>query len=290
MIFCAGLLRGNNLLTVFLLVYLPRTVQTVQPPHYIYPFPRQMFGVPKHLLYSSLQYTLALTEKMFSSLKRFDFHVKTVDGVNQQTILGAVLTIISTILISVLIISEISSFMTIDVVSRMITDKSAGMESVKMEFDLHFKDIACDRISFTQEVTRGALHIHGPGVFQKNETADGMVLGCHVHGANLIDKVGGNFRLAISPQFSATDQGPGNFSHTVNRVAFVSTLGVSAADKLPGLPENLFDEETIVPVDTRVYHYAIQVNSSPLTQFVRAIPLLCVPTVLYFFLLINYLI
>jgi len=53
---------------------------------------------------------------MFASLKRFDIHVKTVEGVNQQTIVGALFTIFSTILIAVLILSEVSYFMKIDVV------------------------------------------------------------------------------------------------------------------------------------------------------------------------------
>lgn len=203
---------------------------------------------------------------MFSSLKRFDVHVKSVEGVNQQTILGAVITIFSTILICVLIFSEISYFMKIDVVSRMLTDKSANVESVKLEFDLQFYDIACDRINFIQEVTRGTLHIHEPGVVEKYALDDGITLGCHVRGANLIDKVGGNFRFAIEPAFFSQNGEvlPGrssNFSHTVRHVAFVPTMGDSAADKLPELVESLRDQESLVPAGSGLYHYAIQVST-----------------------------
>lgn len=206
---------------------------------------------------------------MFASLKKFDIHVKTVEGVNQQTILGAIITIFSTILIAVLILSEMSYFMKIDVVSRMLTDKTAGVESVKLEFDLQFYDVACDRINFIQEVTRGTLHIHEPGVVEKFAIDDGVTLGCHVRGENLIDKVGGNFRFAIEPA-APTANGvtlPGrssNISHTVRHVAFVPTLGDSAADKLPELRESLHDQVANVPEGSGLYHYAIQVNTCAL--------------------------
>lgn len=154
--------------------------------------------------------------------------------------------------------------MKIDVVSRMLTDKSANVESVKLEFDLQFYDIACDRINFIQEVTRGTLHIHEPGVVEKYALDDGITLGCHVRGANLIDKVGGNFRFAIGPAFFSQNGEvlPGrssNFSHTVRHVAFVPTMGDSAADKLPELVESLRDQESLVPAGSGLYHYAIQV-------------------------------
>lgn len=196
---------------------------------------------------------------MFASLKKFDIHVKAVDGVNQQTVLGAVLTIISTILVMLLIFSEISYFMKVDVVSRMLTDKTAGVESVKLEFDLQFYDVSCNRINFIQEVTRGTVHIHEPGIVEKFALDDGVTLGCHVRGSNVIDKVGGNFRFAIEP---ARQDGPGfssNISHTVRHIAFVPMLGESAADKMPELTESLKNQESLVPEGSGLYHYAIQV-------------------------------
>jgi hypothetical protein len=201
---------------------------------------------------------------MFASLKKFDIHVKVADGVNQQTILGALLTILSTVLVAVLIFSEVSYFMKVDVVSRMLTDKTAGVESVKLEFDLQFFDVACSRINFIQEVTRGTLHIHEPGIVEKFDIDDGVTLGCHVRGANLIDKVGGNFRFAVEPaQIPPNGVVPpglsSNLSHVVRHIAFLPTMGASAAEKMPELMENLRDQVSMVPDQTALYHYAIQV-------------------------------
>lgn len=200
---------------------------------------------------------------MFASLKKFDIHVKAVDGVNQQTILGAVLTIISTFLVLVLIFSEISYFMKIDVVSRMLTDKSVGVEAVKLEFDLQFYDVACNRINFIQEVTRGTVHIHEPVVVEKFAVDDGVTLGCHVRGGILVDKVGGNFRFALEP--SQNEGVPGmssNYSHIVRHIEFTPTTGASAAEKMPDLMDNLRNQVTSVPEGTGAYHYAIQVRHS----------------------------
>lgn len=71
---------------------------------------------------------------MFAKFKRFDFHIKAVDGVNQKTILGAIITLLSTVLVIVLILSEISLFLKIDVISRMVADNTVGIESVRLDF------------------------------------------------------------------------------------------------------------------------------------------------------------
>ncbi|KAJ1442993.1 endoplasmic reticulum vesicle transporter-domain-containing protein [Ochromonadaceae sp. CCMP2298] len=194
---------------------------------------------------------------MFKTFKKFDVHVKTVDGVNQQTIIGAIITLISTILVVVLILSEISYFMKIDVVSRMLTDSTANVESVKLEFDLQFYDVSCNRIEFMQEVTRGTLHLHEPGVVEKFVIDDGKTLGCHIRGSNVIDKVGGNFRFAIEPTATPAPSST-NISHHVRRVSFVPTKGESAVEKMPELRDSLDNQVSIVE-DASIYHYAVQV-------------------------------
>jgi len=75
---------------------------------------------------------------MFSRLKRFDVHVKAVDGVNQKTLLGALITLISTVIVIVLVLSEVSIFLKIDVISRMVADNSVGIESIKLDFGIKF--------------------------------------------------------------------------------------------------------------------------------------------------------
>lgn len=91
---------------------------------------------------------------MSSFLKKFDVHLKTVDGVTQQTVLGALMTIISIVTVIVLLTSETNQYFQKDFVSRMIRDTTQGVESVKLLVDIEFKKIKCDDISFIQEITR----------------------------------------------------------------------------------------------------------------------------------------
>lgn len=71
---------------------------------------------------------------MFTKFKRFDVHVKAVDGVNQKTILGACITIISAAVVIILVLSELNLFLKVDVISRMVADNTVGIESVRLDF------------------------------------------------------------------------------------------------------------------------------------------------------------
>lgn len=191
-------------------------------------------------------------------LKRFDVHLKAMDGVHQQNILGAVLTLVTTILVFVLLFSEISVFFKVDVVSRMVVDKNYGHEAVRLEFDLSFPTISCDSFTFTQEVTRGNIHLFESitevtKVDIDNPDPSGFS-GCRLTGAFLTDKVGGNFRFAITPQ-----KGELNLSHTLNKVAFYPVNVPSAKDKLPDIADTYSVSNVEVPLGTGIYQYTITV-------------------------------
>ena len=73
---------------------------------------------------------------MFAKFNRFDVHVKAVDGVNQKTILGACITLLSVVIVLVLVLSEISIFFKVDVISRMVADNTVGIESVRLDYGI----------------------------------------------------------------------------------------------------------------------------------------------------------
>lgn len=78
-----------------------------------------------------------------SKLKKFDVHIKTVEGVNQQTILGALFTIITFILTILLIYSEIILYLNKDSIHHMVVDQKGGLETVRLDFDFEFHKISC---------------------------------------------------------------------------------------------------------------------------------------------------
>ena len=122
-------------------------------------------------------------------------HTKTIDGVHdQQTYSGAVITIVTALVVFLLISSEFSAYMSVEVSDRMVADTTVGVSDVTIEFDLEFEHVACDKITFSQEVTRGTLHSHEPEHISKNPIE---ATSCWVHGSIVTDKVGGSFRFMI---------------------------------------------------------------------------------------------
>jgi hypothetical protein len=145
--------------------------------------------------------------KLASTLKGFDIHTKTLDGVTQQTVVGAVVTVIAAITVMVLLVSEIRIYGTTDLVSRMYPDNGIGKsgETVRLFFDVEFPYVDCGIITFQQEVTRGSVHVHeadNEAEIQReqmiNPDKQGK-FGCWIHGSLLTDRVGGHFTFKVTP-------------------------------------------------------------------------------------------
>jgi hypothetical protein len=195
---------------------------------------------------------------MFNTLKRFDIHTKAIEGVHQQTIIGAILTLVTTLLVFILLFSEISVFFTTEVVSRMVVDTAFGVEAVKLEFDISFPTISCDGITFTQELTRGNIHTFETiSELEKNEVENPdpkSFPGCRLKGSFLTDKIAGNFRFAISPQ-----RVPLNLSHSLHKIAFQPNNAKNAKDKLPEIMDSVNETFVDIPLETGIYQYSITV-------------------------------
>lgn len=78
-----------------------------------------------------------------SRLKKFDVHMKVVDGVSQQTSIGAAITIICLVLTCLLSYSEMTILLRPERSSHVVLDQISSMESVKLHFDVNFHNIEC---------------------------------------------------------------------------------------------------------------------------------------------------
>ena len=133
-----------------------------------------------------------------SKLKRFDVWQKPkVDEVFERTIFGAVVSVISICVVVMLVITEFSSYMKTDVASKMALDTLIGVSNTRIDFDLVFDGAECNRIEFTQEITRGQHHGPASDPGEINKMPDGN--GCHIFGSIITDKIGGNFKFGILP-------------------------------------------------------------------------------------------
>ena len=77
-------------------------------------------------------------------LKKFDVHIKTVDGVNEQTVVGAVITLICVAVTVLLIVSEITLYMSKDMAHHMYVDQGGnGHDTVRVDFEFEFPKMTC---------------------------------------------------------------------------------------------------------------------------------------------------
>jgi len=223
-------------------------------------------------------------------VQRFDFHAKLADEATQQTLLGGVVTILSFVVVVYLLLSEILIYNSSEVVMRMLADTTIGMESIRIEFDVEFPEVRCEKISFMQEVTRGAVHIHEPEFVKKEEIHDEHgASGCWLHGYTVTDKAAGNFRFAVEPappKDLSHDPSLANFPpgfqfggalhfeifqfpelppmrHKVNSIGFkpidMNTESLIDTKKVADVTFPLVDTNTEVDKSVAVHHYALQV-------------------------------
>lgn len=194
-------------------------------------------------------------------LKQFDINSKALDGVHQQTLLGGLLSIVAVFVVGYLVVLEIFTFSKIDVVSRMIIDKAPSSEAFKLAFDVTFPYIACDRLSFYQEATKGSVHIFSAekdGQIKKQPVDFGAnSKGCTLTGQFEMDKVAGFFRFEVAnaiPDFVNL-----NLSHSVNLLDFISNKGAILDNTKIGVPRSFNRTLLNVPRETAVYQYSLQI-------------------------------
>lgn len=191
-------------------------------------------------------------------LKKFDVYTKTIEGVTQQTIVGAFFTIIAVIGVLALLVSESYYFTKTEAKSRMEIDNTLGAESVLLTFDIEFFDVPCAQLNFFQEVARGTLHTHEPEKIEKVAAAIGEA-GCRITGEIMTDKSAGYFQLG----FPHTTLQPGiapNLSHQIHSLEFTS---ISAARTVADSKVNPFvEKDANDQLSVGVHNYAITVVPS----------------------------
>jgi hypothetical protein len=168
-----------------------------------------------------------------SKFKKFDIIRKTQPGIQNQTLSGAVVTVVATILVLLLVINEFREYNTVTSVSTMVPDHSVGIESTEIHFGVQFLTTKCTDISYRQAVTRGTVHTHDNDNVVFTEK-DG---GCFVNGDAVVDKVDGNIFLVVKgelgnpiPTMTGTQVRPirpTDMAHEIKYLRFVPKVAVS---------------------------------------------------------------
>lgn len=194
--------------------------------------------------------------------QKFDTNITLLEGVQTKTTLGALISVASTILILMLVLSELAVYTNVETVNHLTIDSQGPRDSVKIRIHATFNHLTCENIHLDMEATRGdATEDEEDRVVKTPNGGDG----CTLKGDIVVAKVGGNFHIATgtlggsrSPLIQLFGNFPithgfngANMSHTIHELSF--------GEPFPGMTNPLQEVTNIVPTDIGQYQFHIKV-------------------------------
>ncbi|CAG5125691.1 unnamed protein product, partial [Candidula unifasciata] len=83
---------------------------------------------------------------LFDKLRRFDAYPKTLEDFRIKTFGGAAVTVVSSVLMFILFVSELNYYLTLEVHPELFVDTSRG-QKLRINIDIVFPKMACDFLS-----------------------------------------------------------------------------------------------------------------------------------------------
>eukprot|EP01113_Clastostelium_recurvatum_P028239 TRINITY_DN3418_c0_g1_i3.p1 TRINITY_DN3418_c0_g1~~TRINITY_DN3418_c0_g1_i3.p1 ORF type:complete len:314 (-),score=46.59 TRINITY_DN3418_c0_g1_i3:119-1060(-) len=205
-------------------------------------------------------------EQIEEHLKLFDFFPKLRDDALHRSSLSGMVTLLCSIFMSYLMISEIMAYVAIDVTSEVGVDLEVGVK-LPIYFNFSLPGLNCEGFGLDFIDNAGDLQLEVMDnirkVPQRPAGRDG-VRGCNAFGKLLTNKVSGDFHIAFGRQAVATDDARShihrftpqeldtfNASHIIEKLAF--------GEEVPGVPNPLDGATHIVDHDSAQFQYHLQV-------------------------------
>ena len=172
---------------------------------------------------------------MWKNLKRLDVHTKAMDGIQVKSLMGAILTVVSGILMVYLFISEFVFYRTTSTNNHLFVDtsymKGAPQKKVDINIDVFFTHMACDKVHVDVHDEKGdhQVDIHN-GVTSTPEEN-----GCRITGTIHVNKLKGSCQFAVGKgiqqmdrsgavhhahAFSMSELTSFNVSHSIRHLSF----------------------------------------------------------------------
>ncbi|GAB0096067.1 hypothetical protein DMENIID0001_115210 [Sergentomyia squamirostris] len=113
---------------------------------------------------------------MLDILKRLDAYPKTFEEFSFKTLMGAIITILSTIIICVLILLEVNTYLTPNISEELFVDTTRS-HKLQINVDITVPRISCDYLSVDAMDTAGEQHLHiEHNVYKRRLDLDGNVI------------------------------------------------------------------------------------------------------------------
>merc|ERR1711976_696023 len=85
--------------------------------------------------------------KEMSFLKQLDFYPKTLEDFKERTFVGAIVTIVSFLIIFWLVLTEVAIYLSTDVSNELVVDNSNREDFLRINVEIVFPKLPCNFLS-----------------------------------------------------------------------------------------------------------------------------------------------
>ncbi|CAC5409530.1 ERGIC1 [Mytilus coruscus] len=150
-------------------------------------------------------------------IRRFDIYRKVPKDLTQPTLTGACISISSILFILYLFLSELSLFLTHEVISELtVEDPVRHTEKIPVFINITLPQLKCEYLGIDIQDDMGRHEVGFQDDTQKIEVNEGK--GCRMESHFVINKVPGNFH--VSTHSSRTQPDNPDMTHLIHKVRF----------------------------------------------------------------------
>lgn len=150
-------------------------------------------------------------------IRRFDIYRKVPKDLTQPTLTGACISISSVLFITYLFLSELSLFLTHEVISELtVEDPVRHTEKIPVFFNLTLPNLKCEYLGIDIQDDMGRHEVGFQDNTQKVELNEGK--GCRMESHFVVNKVPGNFHVSTHSSKSQPDNP--DMTHLIHKVRF----------------------------------------------------------------------
>ncbi|ETW03857.1 hypothetical protein H310_05207 [Aphanomyces invadans] len=191
---------------------------------------------------------------MFHRLRQYDVYTKGVEGIQEKTTCGALITVISVAIVFLLFLSELGIYTTTQVVNRMHVDTVPQDAVMHIEVDITFLHEKCKDVAMDASDVKGNKDLLADSNITAVPVPSGESEGCRLTGFVDVHKVAGVVSFAHEGSlnmFSFMDFLEFNASHIVHRLSF--------GPDIPNMVNPLQDVHKSVEKNVALYKYGVSI-------------------------------
>uniref|UniRef100_M4BZN4 Endoplasmic reticulum vesicle transporter C-terminal domain-containing protein n=1 Tax=Hyaloperonospora arabidopsidis (strain Emoy2) TaxID=559515 RepID=M4BZN4_HYAAE len=185
------------------------------------------------------------------SWRRFDLNVKGVEGIQERTIGGGIVTLLSCVVAAFLLLSELSVWWTVSVTHHMHVDTDPQDFPITVEVDISFLHETCQAVALDVSDAKGNKDILLNRDIQEEPFGEN---GCRFYGTVQVQKVAGDLSFAHEGSltiFSVFEFLSFNSSHVINHLRF--------GPQIPDMETPLIDVSKVLTTNLATYKYFVSI-------------------------------